>query len=332
MELDVLTESPSSPAPRSSDGPLRLVAGGICEDETLLIDELTPGIKHAVASRIESIGGGAANVAAALAALAPERGVALVAQTGDDRLGGELRAAMAARGVDMPLAAVRGGVTSQSTVVVDAAGQSTPLCSPGVRAVPLPLKMIDLLLPRAEACCVVSHAVTNQLGAVLRLANARRVPIYLGLSRDQIRLGYDQVDLEIRAGDGAAAVIVNADEARDLTGRTQLGEQLKRLRFDELVWMAVITRGVDGIDALAGDCRVHVDAYRDRRCVVDTTTAGDAAFAALVDALARQLPLELALEAAARNGFEACTRHGLGTLSRDEMDRYLAGLEGRRAA
>jgi sugar/nucleoside kinase (ribokinase family) len=65
----------------------------------------------------------------------------------------------------------------------------------------------------------------------------------------------------------------------------------------------------------------YCDATRERK---DDVGCGDACQAAIVDALLKGYPLELALRAGARQGFEALTVAGAGGgLGGDQMQEYL---------
>lgn len=310
-----------------------LVIGGICEDRFYRVEQLQPGAKHpAVAAPQTRRGGGAANVATALAMLDPTRDVCLLAQVGDDVSGRSLQRCMRAAGIDMPLDSLRYACTSESLIVCEDGGRSTIVTVSGAREYPVPMAVIERALADADSCVIAAHRRTEQIPVILRAANSVDVPVYLSLCERQIEQGYDEVFRLFDEGGLCDVVIMNDSEAARLTRSTSLTTQLERLTFGGRVRIAVVTRGTDGIDALAPEGHLHEPAYADpARALIDTTGAGDAAFAAIVDAIIRVRSLSLALRAAARNGFEACTTHGAASLDELPMQEYCTAAFGRAA-
>ena len=94
-----------------------------------------------------------------------------------------------------------------------------------------------------------------------------------------------------------------------------------------LVRRAIVTCGRDGIVALDDDGFHRSPAYTNAHPIINDTAAGDAAQAALVDRLIAGAPMDVALRAAARNGFEACLSWGVGSLTRTEMYEYLQSVD-----
>jgi sugar/nucleoside kinase (ribokinase family) len=304
----------------------RLCIGGICRDNFLSVAFLVWHGKNPIRSRASSGGGGAANNAVGHRRLAPESPIVLLANVGDDADGHALRRHMAELRIDMPLPPLAGVPTSVSFAIVEqASGNGTVLYDLGARAEPIPLHYVKQALPGAEACCLVSPAVNEQIAPILELAAAHDVPLYFGLGSAQIdSLGYD--GLEAALVKDVELLICNRAEARKLTGREDLADQLDALRFAGRVRTVVITDGPAGLHAVRDGERCDVPAYRDGRPVVDDVGAGDAAQAALVDALLRRYPLELTLLAGARQGYEACTAFGATThlLDAAPMRDYLS--------
>jgi sugar/nucleoside kinase (ribokinase family) len=97
-------------------------------------------------------------------------------------------------------------------------------------------------------------------------------------------------------------IICNWLEAEHLTGRKATAEQRETLRFGSRVQTVVITNGPGDIHALGDGTACSVPAYRDNQLVVDEVGAGDAAQAAIVDALLKGYPLEQALLVRTRGG------------------------------
>lgn len=289
----------------------RVFAGGICWDHTLIIKHLWPGKKHTIEHRFNSPGGGAAHNALLHRQLNPDAEVILLAPLGDDRAGQELREYMEAHGVQMPWPAIPRVSTSVSFAITEqTTGTTTILCETGARAEPLPLELLEDLLPQADVCCLIAPWVSEQIAPIAQACAARRVPLVFGLGRRQIDdFGY------ARLRDALAAevqlVICNRHEAEKLTGEADVAAQLEALRFGGRAAWVVITDGANGLFASHGETVLHVPAYNDpARPIVDDLGAGDACLAGIVHAWLDGYPLKEALKGGVRLGFEACTGHG----------------------
>ncbi|MEQ1830286.1 MAG: carbohydrate kinase family protein [Pirellula sp.] len=111
---------------------------------------------------------------------------------------------------------------------------------------------------------------------------------------------------------GCDALICNHYKAAILTGREAIYDQLEQIHVRCRAKFAFITCEANGIYASDGATRIRVPAYFDiHRKVVDSTRAGDAATAAIVECLLRGLTIEVAALAGVRNSFEACLAYGL---------------------
>jgi sugar/nucleoside kinase (ribokinase family) len=196
--------------------------------------------------------------------------------------------------------------------------------------VPIPLEQIEDCMSGAEACFLVAPRVNEQIPEILRLADRYRVPVFFGLGGKQIfGLSYEQLRDSVVAP--VKFAMCNFSESKHLTKQPEIADQLEALRFGGLVRTPVISHGDHGLYALHDGKLHHVPAYTDpRRPIVDDTGAGDAAQAAIADSLLRGLPLEIALLAGARQGFEACTALGATTCLLDEaaMQKYLTEVAG----
>ena len=289
----------------------RVFVGGVCWDHTLVIKRLRPGKKHTIEQRFRSPGGGAAHNALLHRQLNPDAEVILLAPLGDDGPGQELRDYMEARGVQMPWPAIPNTSTSVSFAITEqATGTTTMLCETGARAEPLPLVRLHELLPQADVCCLIAPWVSEQIAPIVRACAAQGVPLVFGLGRRQIDdFGYARLRDALEAK--VQLVMCNRQEAEQLTGAANVADQLKALHFGGRVAWVVISDGANGLFASTGNQVVHVPAYHDpARPIVDDLGAGDACLAGIVHAWREGYPLEDALQAGVRLGFEACTGHG----------------------
>lgn len=291
-----------------------VVLGCACVDIYLSVESFAVRRKNRVTGRMVTEGGGGANNAIVHRRLASERPATLLAAVGDDREGDELRRRLAARGISMPWEPVAGTPTSVSYIIREPNnGAGTLLVQKGARTTPFPMELVEESLSRAEACCLVAPAVNEQIPFVLRIAAQYRLPVYFGVGSNQIQdLGYH--GLKAALVEPLELLICNRDEAQVLTGQSDLQSQLEALQFDGRVHTAVITDGSLGIHAVRDGRRYHVPAYTDPRSpVVDDVGAGDCCQATIVFALLRGCPLDVALQAGARQGFESCTGIGATT-------------------
>lgn len=308
-------------------GKTRLVIGGACWDNYLTADTLVLDAKNRVHARRQTIGGGGANLALGHQRLALDRRIILLAGIGDDQEGEALRQYLVSRGIEMPWEVLPQLRTSASFVITHlATGKGTILTEPGAREALVPLRLVREALRSAEVCSLIGPALNEQIGPVLALANREGVPVFFGLGSQQVsKLTY--LELRDLLDEGVEMMICNRKEAFGLTGCPGISEQLALLEFDKRVHTVVITDGSEGIYALRDETHYHVSAYTDpTRPAVDDTGAGDAAHAAIGDAILRGYPLEVALHAGARQGFEAVTGFGASSQQLDgvAMREYLS--------
>jgi sugar/nucleoside kinase (ribokinase family) len=292
-----------------------LIVGGACLDKFLMTRSIVIGSKNRVQTQSRNVGGGGANVAVGLEHLDSEADVLLLAATGDDRDSGPVRHYLAERGVTLLWGTVPGQVTSWSDIVLSTdGGRSTIFSETGARTEPVPLDLVAEVLPRCDVCWLVAPTRNDQIRPIIQLAGRAKVPVFFGLGGAQIdQLGCAGLGEQLTVP--VDLLICNRLEAAQLTGQQGLAEQLEALWFAGRVESVVITDGEGGIHALHQGNACHVPAYRDPcRPVVDETGAGDAAQAVIGHWLLHGRPLEEALRAAARQGFEAVT--ALGATSR----------------
>jgi len=316
--------SKARPKPRRTQHGIRAVIGGICRDKALLVADLDKPKGRILAFNEPTSGGGATNVAIGHSRLSDRR-IVLIANTGNDDDGQALRTEMATEGIEMPVLPVEKTPTSTSLILNDSeSGEAKILSFAGARTHHLPMDLIEQVVRDAEALCLVAHAVNSEIPEILDIAARSRTPVFIGWGGMQIyALDYEEVEAMLLGP--VELGILNEFEAKHLTKETEVSAQLEGLQFGGRVRTAVVT-STEGIAALRDGQFYHVPAYTDSRPVVDTTGAGDAAQAALVDGLCRGLPLEVALLAATRQGFESCTAVGATTALLDgaAMHEYLA--------
>jgi sugar/nucleoside kinase (ribokinase family) len=289
----------------------RLFVGGIGWDNGIVVKALRVGKKNTIVHRFRTPGGGAANNALLHRQLNSNAECVLLAPLGDDPEGRELRACMEARGVRMPCPAVPNTTTSVSFAITEQAGGTTTILNEGgARCKPLPLNLLEELLPESQVCCLVSPWVNEQIAPTVRACWAAGVPLVFGLGRRQVGdLGYAALRDALAAG--LKLLICNREEARQLTGEDNVAAQLDALRFDGRAAWVVITDGPNGLFAARDGQILHVPTYQDPgRPFVDALGAGDACMAGIVHAWLDGYPPEDALRAGARLGFEACTSYG----------------------
>ena len=230
---------------------------------------------------IRSRGGGAgANVAAHLARLGAR--VTLVGCIGDDAPGAGLAAELRATGVDLALRTVAGAATGTIVSLVEPGGQRSMLADRGANLalrpddVPAPVPGGHLHLsgytllddgPRAAGLAALEAAVAA--GCTVSLDPASTGPL--------TRYG---VDRWLADTAGATLLLPNADEARLLTGCTDVTEAARTLAGRHRG--VAVSLGADGALWASGDVLVHRPAHPTD--VVDTTGAGDAFAAGLLSA------------------------------------------------
>ena len=251
---------------------LELVCVGLATLDTIvrLPSWPTPDSRQLVDGFVRAGGGPAAT--AAVAAAAQGRRVAFVGAVGEDAAADEVRAGLAAVGVDVRSVASLPGATAQSVILVDAAdGARTILHAPGVT--------LPALTPASRRACERARWVhVDHAGW----------PLVSGLPRDTLSVdaGNPITGLEL-AGLGLYAPTATALRER-YPGRgvgTGIGRAL-----DEGARRVAVTLG--GRGALAADAS---GAWRVGPCsvaLVSTLGAGDVFHGVLVAALAdgRQLP------------------------------------------
>lgn len=166
-----------------------LVFGGICVDKHFLVEQISEDKFSIVSGPKKNSGGGAANFSIAQRLLSPSDDVLLFANTGDDEDGTMLRGLVKHKGVKMPLDSLSKAKTAYS-LIFTRSGVSKIHSSTGARESEIPLDLVKEYMPGAKACCIVSHALNEQLPVMISLAAEAEVPVFLGLGTCQLRLRY----------------------------------------------------------------------------------------------------------------------------------------------
>jgi sugar/nucleoside kinase (ribokinase family) len=134
-----------------------LLIGGACLETFSTTASVALGGKNRVRTRLRAVGGGGVNVAFGLKAQDPEAEVVLLAGTGEDPAGEAVRGGVAERRVAMPWGVLPGQPTSASLIVGESeSGRSTIFSEIGARAEPVPLGLVEELLPGCDGCWLVA--------------------------------------------------------------------------------------------------------------------------------------------------------------------------------
>ena len=220
-------------------------------------------------AKISSQGGGAAaNVATWLAA--DNQDVFLNVRVGNDQPGDYLLRELAIHGVKNSAKKLKGESTGVVVVLVDKNGERTMFPDSGANS---GLSLKDLPeLSQFSAAYFSGYALVNPNSRInaLEILKNLNMPIVLdpgtvgalrSLPLDEVRnwLGY------------ASVLILNGDEAKFISGKSEIKEALNALK--KIVPTVVIKLGGDGAIAIADEiCEVEIK----REEPVDTTGAGDA--------------------------------------------------------
>lgn len=298
------------------DAPEVAVIGAATVDYAYDVTNLPAADGGAFARGVETSPGGiGANVAVALSRLG--RAAGLIARVGDDEHGKRVRDALDATGIDAGRVRVGPEESTHCLVFRDDDGERS-IITAGESARALRLDDRDAAyLQGADAVVVTAYAPDPVAERVASLAGDRNFPpVALDLSGPPAEL----------ADRGARPATL--DRLRCQCGLLTAGEVAAQAHFgtspdavadllaDEPVPRATITRGAAGATLIAGDRAVNVPAFDVD--VVDTTGAGDAFLAALVDRwlLADESPAasgRYAAAAAALNCMEPGAQGGLPT-------------------
>lgn len=278
------------------------VVGSVARDEVVRLDEPMREGGHLQGRPPEPrLGGGGANTAVALAH--GGHAVSLVTVVGDDALGGDLLAELAAAGVDTGSVLRVPGPSTRSLVMVDPKGERTIVNLVRSREPGPPHRLAGI-----AADCIYVRTRAPGLAPLLA-THAARCPVIAHIPPIE---------------DGLFPVPVLVGSASDLDAAV-LADPLaagRRVAGDALRWM-VVTHGADGATAFgaAGE-RLHAPAPPVR--AVDSTGAGDCFAAGLAHGLALGMEMPAALHEAVRWGAAKVACPG-STLDKDAVALLLPG-------
>lgn len=246
-------------------------------------------------------GGKGANQAVAAARLG--RRVAMVGCVGDDDTGTDLRASLAAEGVDADrVVALDDAPTGIALISVDEAGENTIIVSPGANArvdVEAVEGAMDILgsaavtLLQLEIPVETVAAAADSSGGTVVLNPAPGRPLPGGLLA--------QVDVLV-PNLGELGVLSGAEAPDDLDAAASVASDIDGPDA------VVVTLGPEGALVVTRDGSLHVPGVEVK--VVDTTAAGDSFCGALADALVRGLELEHAVRWAVTAAALTVTKKG----------------------
>lgn len=254
----------------------------------------------------------------------------LVAATGDDQLGADLRSMLGNEGLDMSMVTTAMGTTTGVALVVVAEdGENSIVVAPGanrtlrpgqVPDLPVVLEDTDVLVLQVEVPVGASldAAIHARAAGAKVLLNAAPLPELPDAEFDKL-LG--AVDVLV-VNEGEALQLTNSTVPAARDGWEAIAAEICRLGPGS----AVITLGADGAVASDGTRTYVQPAFPVN--VVDTTGAGDGFSGALAVAVAERRSLVDGLRRACAAGALATTALGAQSAlpSAAELDRLLGGL------
>jgi ribokinase len=258
-------------------GPV-LVVGDVNTDVVAVLDgDPAPGSDRPASIRTRG-GGAGANVAVHLARLGLD--VELAACVGDDAAGAGLLAELRGAGVRTALRAVPGAATGTIVSLVEPDGQRSMLADRGANLALLPADLPPFS-PGGHlhlSGYTLLHDATRPAG-LAALAAARAADCTVSVDPASTGpLALAGVDRWLADTEGATLLLPNADEARLLTGFTDVADAARALAARHEV--VAVSQGADGALWVSGAEVLHRPARPAH--VVDTTGAGDAFTAGLL--------------------------------------------------
>ncbi|WP_426687717.1 ribokinase [Rhodanobacter ginsengiterrae] len=214
-------------------------------------------------------GGKGANQAVAAARLGAE--VTLVGATGDDAFGQQLRAGLAAEGIDLGHVAQLDDVASGTASITVAGGENQIIVVPAANAhvTPAHVENARALVERADVVLVQMEIPLETVEATLRLGHRLGVPVILNPAPAQ-KLPTEWLRLAryVTPNQHELAILLGADADEDF-----------RSLMRRAPCPVVLTRGGDGAWYREDGDPVHQSGFAVE--VVDSTGAGDTFNAAL---------------------------------------------------
>jgi sugar/nucleoside kinase (ribokinase family) len=227
-----------------------------------------------------------------------------VGKLSDDDAARLHRAAFEKAGVEAKLVQVPGGVSPQSTIIVDAGGERTVLCRRDDLLALKPEELQREWIVNARALHVDGH---DTAAATLAASWARAAGVPVIADLDETYPGIERLVEKIDY------LIASRDFPCRLMDEPNLERALKRMKERYGCLLTAATLGQDGVLAWDGKRSQHCTAYRVP--VVDTTGAGDIFHAGFIYGLLLDWPLERQLDfgcaAAAMNCRSAGARGGI---------------------
>lgn len=283
-----------------------------------------PGETATATGIARSIGGKSFNQAAAAAAYGAS--VELVALTGEDAAGAQVRASARRFNIGAAhLASTAEAPTGQAFVTVDDRGENSIAVVPGTNALLTPTDEVLALVASADVVLLALEVPVATVIACARHASEHGTLVVLNPS--PVRMLADDV---LRSCD---VVVVNRHELAVLSGETPDGEVAAegadweslavRLQHRGLP-ACVVTLGAAGAVVLEHGQHTMVDPFP--VTAVDTTGSGDAFAGTLAAVLAQGGHLTTAATEAAAVGAYAATGHGAAPSypMREELEAWLA--------
>ena len=238
-----------------------------------------------------------------------------VSTVGDDDLGRQARAQLAAAGVDLACVSTDSAhPTGTVTVVLDAQGKPTYTINENAAwdFVPLTRPVLDVAA-RADAVCYGSLAqrsagTRRTIREVLRATSRTCLRVF----DINLRLSfYDRETIETTLAQ-STILKLNNEELDVLAGLFALpGDEEARARAllaRHRLTLVAVTRGGEGSSLYTADGQSHVPG--EKVAVVNTVGAGDAFTAGLVVGLLRRMPLDRINRLASQLAAYVCTQDG----------------------
>lgn len=305
--------------------PAIVVFGSLNMDFVVAVDHLPAPGQTVLGRDFQTIPGGkGANQACAAGKLARNAAVRMVGRVGYDLFADQLRASLAAAGVDVSaVAGTRSQPTGVALIQVDSSGQNSIVVASGANFV-FPASDVEGTRASFRGCRFALFQLETPLPAVaaaLRLARAEGARTILDPAPAQL--------LPTDLMDGVDLLTPNESEASML-----LGQQARRIGLAEAPAVShellalgaravVLKLGENGCFYADSTRQIHAPGFPVH--AVDTTAAGDTFNAALAVALTEDLPLGRALAFANGAAALSVTRAGAQASipSRAEVDAFL---------
>jgi ribokinase len=313
--------------------PAIVVVGSLNMDFVVVVDHLPAPGETVLGGNFQMIPGGkGANQACAAGMLARDNPVRMVGRVGYDIFADQLKASLAAAGVDVSaVAGTRSGATGVALIWVDKTGQNSIVVASGANHV-FPAADVEATRNSFRGAAYALFQLETPIPAVaaaLQLARAEGATTIL-----------DPAPAQTLAPELLASVDIltpNESEACILVGRKPC-----QVEVEEAAQLAgdVLDMGPKAVVLKLGDRGCF---YRDPECeiyspgvrveAVDTTAAGDTFNGALAVALAEGLPIGAALRFANAAAAISVTRMGAQASipRRTEVDDVLANASYRPA-